>query len=59
MEQPACVLVVIEFIEVRHAELDLFGKAGKYTSQVLLLIRPVACREDFHTELKVKLLIER
>jgi hypothetical protein len=56
MEQPACVLVVIEFIEVRHAELDLFGKAGKYTSQVLLLIRPVSSCQYLDRELTSELL---
>ena len=56
MEQPACVLVVIEFIEVRHAKLDLFGKAGKDTCQVLLLIRPVSSCQYLNRELTSELL---
>lgn len=56
MKQPACVLVVIEFIEVWHAELDLFGKAGKDTCQVLLLIRPVSSSQYLDWELTSELL---
>lgn len=59
MKQPACVLVVIEFIEVGHAELYLFGKAGKYTCQVLLLIRPVSGCQYLNLELTSELLKKR
>jgi|LauGreDrversion4_2_1035121.scaffolds.fasta_scaffold877879_2 hypothetical protein len=59
MQEPSSVLIVVELVKVGHAELNLSRKASYNGTLVLLLIRPVACREDFHTELKVKLLIER
>lgn len=50
------MLIVIELVEVLHAELDLSRKIGKNPTLILLLIRPISSCQYLDTDLKRELL---